>query len=370
MGAGALLAGCGIPPARANGQSIDDRSDIDKKLTWSNWQAYMDVSEEDETVYPTLVGFEEKYGIDVTYVEDVNDNTEYFSKIQPQLAAGQTISSDVFVVTDWMAARLIQLGYAQKLDHNNIPNLKNLAPALLNVGYDKGRNYSATWQSGFGGIAVNREVVGDLQIESMQQLFTEPSLNGRVTVLSEMRDTVGLTLQSLGYDSSDFTDSQFNEAINMIGEAVNSKQIRQFTGNDYTSGLASGDLAACVAWSGDVIALQADAPAIEMVLPEAGYTLWSDNYIIPILSAHKKNAELLIDYYYDPEVAATLAAWVNYITPVPAAKAFAEEIDPELAENQLIFPNEATLAKSHVFMELNEELDERYSRAFNKLSGA
>ncbi|AZI57048.1 extracellular solute-binding protein [Nakamurella antarctica] len=367
----AFLAACGINPARPGRLTVPDRSDMDKFVNWSNWQGYMDVDANDSSIFPTLVGFQDEYGITVNYTEDVNDNTEYFSKIHPQIAAGQTITADLFVVTDWMAAKLIQLEYVQELDHANIPNLANLNPALQKVTFDPGRKYSATWQSGLAGIAVNHAVVGkDKTVESMNQLLTDPSLAGRITLLKEMRDTVALCLQDLGYDASDFTDSQFMEAINMIGEAVNSGQVRQFTGNDYVPSLVSGDLAACAAWTGDVVALQNDSDDFEMVLPKAGYPLWSDNCVIPAAAAHKKNAEMIINYYYEPRVAATLSEYVNYITPIPTAKAFAAEDDPAIANNQLIFPGDEILSNAHVFMALDGETDARYSKIFDKLSGA
>lgn len=349
---------------------VPDLSDTDKTVNWASWPLYIDVDPNDPNKHPTIDGFTAKTGIKVTYTEDVNDNDSYFAKIQPQLAGGQAIAADVFVVTDWMVQKLMRLGYLQQLNHENIPNFRNMTPALQQVGYDPGRKYSMTWQSGMGGIAYNPKATGGKAVETMDQLLTDPSLRGKVTLLTEMRDTVGLVLQDLGFNSSDFTDEQFNKAMAKLQAAVDSKQIRKFTGNDYAQGLAKGDIAAAVAWTGDVVQLKADNPDVQYVLPEAGCTLWSDNFVIPIRSAHKKNAELLINYYYDPAVMAIAEASINYIPPVTGTKEAVEKTDPELAKDQLIFPSDDTLKRAHTFMALDADQEKRYSAAFAKLTGA
>lgn len=373
-GTAAFLAACGISPRSSGPTTVADRTEIDKKLNWSNWQAYIDVDEDDPDKHPTLDDFEKATGIKVTYTEDVNDNNDYFAKIQPQLANGNAISADTFCVTDWMADKIIRLGYALPLDHANIPNLANLDPQLLKIDYDPGRKYSVTWQSGLTGIATNPKATGGKAIETMDQLLTDPALHGKVTLLTEMRDSIGLVLLDLGYNPEDFTEDQFLKANAKIESAVNSGQVRSFTGNDYTQGLSSGDIAACVAWSGDVVQLQTKDPDLQYVLPEAGAMRWSDNFLIPIRCAHKKGVEELINYYLKPDVSAAVEEYVNYICPVPSAKAVvAADKDPDvaaLADNELIFPTEKSLAKLHGFMSLDEDLSTRYGDYFNKLTGA
>jgi spermidine/putrescine transport system substrate-binding protein len=362
-------AGTTASSSASSAPAVPDRSDTDKTLNWSSWPEYLDVDENDANKHPSLDAFTKQTGIKVTYTEDVNDNDQYFAKIQPLLAAGKPVSADVFVVTDWMVAKLIRLGYLQDIDHSMIPNLKNLNPELLNVSFDPGRHKSVTWQSGFAGIAYNPDVTGK-PIESIDQLLTDPSLKGKVTLLTEMRDTVGLTLMDMGADCSDFTDEQFDAAIAKLQKAVDAGQIRQFTGNDYAQGLVSGDIAACVAWTGDVVQLQPDNPNLQYVLPEKGCTLWSDNFVIPNGTPHKKNAELLINYYYQPEVAASVADWVNYISPVVGAKEQLLKDDPDVANNPLIFPSDDVMKRAKVFMGLTEDQENRYNAAFAKLMGS
>lgn len=379
LGATAALAACGSPPRAGAGASggatptakaAQDLSDTEKVVNWSNWTQYIDVSE-DEKSRPTLDVFTKKTGITVNYTEDYNDNDEFYAKVRPLLEAGQDTGRDVWCSTDWMVARLIRQGYVQPLDYANIPNGQaNLEDSLKDVEFDPGRKYSLPWQSGFAGIAYNLDATGGKKIETMTQLLTDPALKGKVTLLTEMRDTVGLVLCEMGKDPSNFTADDFDAAIAMIQEAKDAGQLKGFTGNDYTDGLTKGDIAACVAWTGDVVQLQFENDKVQYTLPQAGFTLWSDNFVIPALAKHKKNAELLIDYYYDPVVMAEVEAWVNYIPPVKGTKEELAKIDPELADNPLIVPTEDVLARAKVFRGLTAEEETSFARAYSDLTSS
>jgi spermidine/putrescine transport system substrate-binding protein len=368
----ASLAACGTSgtskTVSVKDQAAKDLSDKEKIVKWSNWPEYIDVDDKTQK-RPTLDKFAEKTGIKVTYVEDYNDNDEFFAKVKPQLSSGEDTGRDVWCSTDWMVARLIRLNWVQKLDKTNIPNAKNLEPNLQNVEYDKGRAYSLPWQSGFTGIAYNPKATGGKKIETIDQLFTDPSIKGKVTLLTEMRDTVGLTLLSLGKDPASFTDDDFNAAMDKLQKAKDSGQLKGFTGNEYGKGLASGDIAACMAWTGDVVQLKADNPSLGYVLPPTGHMIWSDNFVIPNKAKHKKNAEILINYYYDPAVMAEVEDYVNYIPPVVGSKAVLVKQDPEVANNQLIFPSSETMAKAHVFRGLSATEETKYNKAFQTLVG-
>ncbi|WP_262286613.1 spermidine/putrescine ABC transporter substrate-binding protein [Micromonospora sp. MA102] len=365
------LAGCGTKGAQQTeaGCKSDDLSATEKKLAFSNWPQYMDVDEKDESKRPSLDAFVKKSGIQVTYTEDVNDNNEFFGKVQNQLAGCQTTGRDIMVLTDWMAARMIRLGWIQKLDKAKLPNVEaNLLPSLRNRSFDSDNQLAIPWQSGLAGLAYNAKVAKE--IRTVDELLTRPDLKGKVTALSEMRDTMGLLLQSNGHDPANFTTAQFDDALNKLKKAVDSKQIRKFTGNDYAPDLAKGDIAACIGWSGDVIQLGFEDEKIKFVVPESGVMLWSDNMLVPNKATHKANAEELINYYYDPAVAAQLAAYVNYICPVKGAQAEMEKIDPDLASNTLIFPDDAMLSKSKVFMALDEKREKEYETKFQQVIGA
>ncbi|MFF0150536.1 spermidine/putrescine ABC transporter substrate-binding protein [Micromonospora sp. NPDC005203] len=371
VAAGGGLAGCGTKGAQQTeaGCVSDDLSGIERKLTFSNWPQYLDVDEQDESKRPSLDEFVRKTGIQVTYTEDINDNNEFFGKVRQQLTACQSTDRDIIVLSDWMAARMSRLGWIQKLDPANIPNVRaNLLPPLLNRSFDTDNQLSIPWQSGLAGLAYNEKVTKELR--TVDELLTRPDLKGRVTALSEMRDTMGLLLGAGGHDPSNFTTAQFDDALHQLKKAVDSGQIRRFTGNDYAPDLAKGDIAACIGWSGDVIQLSATDERVRFVAPDSGVMLYSDNMMVPNRATHKANAERLINYYYEPAVAARLAASVNYICPVKGAQAEMEKIDPELATNPLIFPDEALLSKSTMFMALDEKQEKEYEGKFQQVIGA
>lgn len=371
LAAGGSLAGCGTKAAQQTEEGCvsEDLSASEQKLIFSNWPQYMDVDEADASKRPTLDGFQAKTGIQVTYTEDVNDNNEFFGKVQNQLGACQSTDRDLFVLTDWMAARMIRLGWIQQLDAAKLPNVQaNLLPSLKGRSFDQENRIAVPWQSGLAGLAYNGGVTKE--IRTVDELLTRPDLKGKVTALSEMRDTMGLLLQANGHDPAKFTEAQFDDALAKLKRAVDSRQIRRFTGNDYAPELAKGDIAACIGWSGDIVQLGFDNDKVKFVVPDSGVMLFSDNMLVPKKATHRANAEQLINYYYDPVVAAKLAAFVNYICPVQGAQAEMEKIDPELAANPLIFPDDAMLTKSAVFMALTEQQEKTYESKYQQVIGA
>jgi spermidine/putrescine transport system substrate-binding protein len=274
----------------------------------------------------------------------------------------------MFTLTDWMAAKMIGLGWLQELDKDNLPQVQaNLIENLRSPSWDPDRKYSVPWQSGLTGIAYNADLTGE--IASFEDMVTNPEYKGKITLLSEMQDTMIFFLRMVGADPADFSDDEWGQALDRLEEVKSSGQIRQFTGNEYRQDLAQGNIVACEAWSGDVIQLQFDNPAIKFVAPEEGMALWSDNSLVPNRAEHKANAEKLMDYYYDPTVAAELAAWVNYICPVDGAQEAMTKIDPELAENVLIFPDDSLLADTYDFMALTPEEEQKYQDDFARVIG-
>ena len=378
LGLGAL-AGCGTSGTPTSGpaagtagatgpKAAADTSDTDKKVNWANWTLYLDYDDKTKK-YPSLEAFQKESGITATYAEDIEDNDSYYGKVSGQLKNGQDIGKDIIVLTDWMAARVIRQGYVQKLDAAAIPNKKNIAKAYASPDYDPGRDYSLTWQGGFAGLAWNKEKVPG-GLKSVADLW-KPELKGRVEVLSEMRDTIGLIMGSQGVDfSGDFTDDQFMAGIDELQKQVSSGQIRSVKGNSYKEDLISGDALAVIGWSGDITQINFENDdKWAFALPDSGGTLWADNMLIPIGSPHKKNAETLMSYYYDPKVAAEVAAYVNYICPVEGAQAEMEKIDPELAKNTFIFPDADFLAGAKPFRTLTPQQETKYASAFQTVLG-
>jgi len=374
-GAALAVAACGASggdSASASGTpsaaSAADQSATDKVANWSTWPGYLDIDEASGK-RPTLETFMKQTGITVNYTEDVNDNNEFYAKVRTQLEQGQDIGRDIVVLTDWMAGIWIENGYAQKLDKAAMPNSGNVIAKLQNPGFDPGRQFSLPWQSGFGLLGWNKaqlqSAMGISSLNSLDQLF-DPKLKGRVSVLSEMRDTMGILMAYQGADPTNFTSDQWNNAIALLTKQIDNGQIRQVTGNDYLAALKSGDVTAVIGWSGDIIQL---GDAFGIALPETGGNLWTDNMLVPALAAHKKNAEAVMNYYYDPAVAAKVAAYVQYVCPVEGAQEAMKSIDPALVDNPWIFPNADTLAKSFIFMQLTPDQQLQYEKDFQTAIG-
>ncbi|MFG2789450.1 spermidine/putrescine ABC transporter substrate-binding protein [Streptomyces sp. NPDC048419] len=377
LGGGAVLgglAGCGVPAAYVGPgeRAVGDLSASDKRLTWANWPLYIDTDDDNPNRRPTLEAFEKRTGISVKYTEEINDNDEFFGKISPALMNHQQTGRDLIVMSDWMCARFVRLGWVQEMDRAKQPNVaENLDPLLRSPAFDPGRRYSVPWQSGITGIAYDRRRLGR-EIRHVSELWAD-DLKGRVTLLSGLDEAFALLMQGNGVDITKWTADDFHKVCDQVEKYVAQGRIRRFTGNDYTKDLVSGDVLACQAYSGDVIQLQADNPHIRFVVPEEGAELWSDSLMIPDRAQHKRNAERLVDYYYAPEVAADLAAWVNYVCPVPAARhvlADAKDKDTAaLAENPLIFPDSQMRKRLVIARDITSQERVEFAKRWNKIVG-
>ncbi|GHG27682.1 polyamine ABC transporter substrate-binding protein [Streptomyces hydrogenans] len=374
VGATGLLAACGVKPAyvaedRRAGRDLSGR---ERSVTFANWPLYIDTDDDDPRKRPSLDAFRERTGIAVRYTEEINDNDEFFGKIGPALMNGQAVDRDLIVVSDWMAARFVRLGWVQKMDRAAQTNVADhLDPQLRRPVFDPGRLHSVPWQSGITGIAYNRRALGR-ELRSTRQLW-DADLRGKVTLLSGLDESISLLMQGNGADVTRWTGDDFDAVCEQVEKLVATKHIRRFTGNDYIKDLASGDVLACQAYSGDVIQLQADNPDIEFVVPEEGGELWAESLMIPNLARHKANAEKLVDYYYEPEVAAELAAWVNYVCPVPAAQnVLADSGDEELAalaEDPLIFPDREMRSRLSIARDITASERKDMARRWNGIVG-
>jgi spermidine/putrescine transport system substrate-binding protein len=364
IGAAGLLAACG----KKTDTNATSTADTGGTVRWANWTLYLDYDSKTKT-YPTLEAFQKQSGIKVDYKEDVNDNDEFYGKVQGQLKLGQDIGYDIVTLTDWMAARWIRLGYTQKLDEGTLPNKKNILDKLSNVGFDPGRNNSLTWQTGMAGFGWNKEKIPG-GIHTVDQLFA-PANKGKIEVLSEMRDTMGIIMQYQGVDiESNFTEAQFMNAIDFLQKMISDGFIRKVAGNSYKEDLISGDAIAVIGWSGDLFQLASENDGkFDFAVPDSGGTLWSDNMMIPSTSHNKTNAEKVMNYYYEPAVAALVAQYVNYICPVQGAQAEMEKLDPKLAASPYIFPDEKALSGVKVFRALTPAEETTFSTAFQKASG-
>jgi spermidine/putrescine transport system substrate-binding protein len=327
--------------------------------TFANWPLYIDKQ--------VIADFDERFGGKCDYAEEINGNFEFFDKVSKQLQAKQPIGRDMVVLTDFLASRWVRLGYCEPLDRKNIPNASNLVEGLKTINYDPLREFTLPWQSGAVGLGYNPRKTGRV-IESIGDLF-DPRFKGRVTMLSEAYDSASTVLLGDGEDSSQATLDQLLGAIEKIGEANREGQFRRFTGNDYTEDLAKGDAWISLAYSGDLVQLQADNPELRFAYPEEGAVLFTDNMILPAKAEHFYAAEAMMNYVYEPEVAAKIAAAVNYIPPVAGVQDILAKQNPKLAENPLIFPSEEIRAKLQPYPVLSPADERTMQQAMAKVTG-
>jgi spermidine/putrescine transport system substrate-binding protein len=360
LGAAGLLAACG---------GGSDSADSANTVRFGNWPLYLDYDEETQK-YPTLDKFTAETGVAVKYFEDYNDNDEFFGKVQAQLKLGEDIGYDVVTPTDWMAARWIRLGYAQKFDVANVPNKVNILDSLASPSFDPNREQSLTWQGIMAGFGWNVEK-NPKGIRTIDQLFA-PQNKGKIIVLSEMRDTIGIILRSQGVDLQKVTEDQFMNAVDFMAKKISDGWIRGVKGNEYAVDLTSGDATAVIGWSGDMFILASENEGkFDFAIPDSGGTISGDNMMIPstVSAEGKANAEKLINFYYDPAIAAEVAAYVNYVCPVKGAQEEMEKIAPELASSLYIFPDAATSKKLSVFRSLTPAEETTWGEAFQKAAG-
>ena len=360
LGAAGLLAACG---------GGSDSADSANSVRWGNWPLYLDY-DEDTKKYPTLDKFSEQTGITAEYFEDYNDNDEFYGKVQAQLKLGEDIGYDVVTPTDWMAARWIRLGYTQKFDAANIPNKSNILDSLASPSFDPNREQSMTWQGIMAGFGWNT-AKNPKGIRTLEELFA-PQNKGKIVVLSEMRDTIGIILLAQGVNLQTVTEDQYMSAVDYMAKQISDGWIRGVKGNEYAEDLTSGDATAVIGWSGDMFILKAENEGkFDFAIPESGGTISGDNLMIPSTASAegKANAEKLINFYYDPAIAAEVAAYVNYVCPVKGAQAEMEKIAPELASSPFIFPDDAMSKRLNVFRSLTPAEETSWTEAFQKAAG-
>ena len=335
---------------------------VEGSLTISQWPLYVDPGPKG-----TVREFERETGVDVEYLEDINDNVEFFGKMRPMLERGDSGDRSLITVSDWLAARMYKLGYLQRFDYSRLPNVKeNLLPALRHPAADPERAFTVPWQSGMTGLIVRIDKAPE--VDEIADLF-DPSYKGKVTLLTEMRDSVPLTLKSMGVDPEKATTDEWLAAVDKIEEAADSGQIRRFTGNDYIKDLPKGDTWVAMGWSGDAIQLQREDPNIRFVMPKEGCMLWSTSMEIPVGAPNPQAAQAFIDFVYDPEVQADIAEYVNYVTPVKGVREILRKRDPELAENELIFPTEEFTRNCSFEPVLGGEQGQAVTEAFQQAMG-
>ncbi len=328
------LAACGGGGAGGgNGgeTTVAEGGKAEGELVFSNWPGYIDPGKNG-----TIAEFEDKTGIKVDYIEDINSNDSFFGKLQPQLEQGQSGGRSLFVVADYMAEQMHDLGYLQEIEKDDLPTVfENFLPSLKSPSFDPERRFSVPWQGGMTGIWVDTSKAPE--IKSVNDLF-DPKYKGKVTMLDELRETPALVMLAEGVDPAKASADEWLAAIDKIKSAADSGQIRRFTGNDYTEDLTAGNIVAAIGWSGDASLIE--NPNAEWRMPTEGCVRWSENMVIPVGAPNTAAAIAFMNFVYRPEVAADITEWVEYISPVDGVKPILEKNGSELAESEIVFPSD------------------------------
>ncbi|PSK98592.1 spermidine/putrescine transport system substrate-binding protein [Murinocardiopsis flavida] len=369
----ALAAGCGIRgqkrPEVSAAEFWDGRRRTGR-LRFANWPLYMD---EDRT---QLAQFTDATGVRVAYDEAIQDNPSWFGRIQPILANGGDIGCDLMVVTNGLElGKLLALNYLAPLDHARLPNFaEHGADLYKDTAYDPGNTYCVPYTSGLTGIAYNPEYV-DREITSLDDLW-DPAFKGRVGMMRDPQEIANFGLLRTGAEPEKSGEREWQAAARALRGQREAGIVRAYYEQDYIQPLTNGDVWLTMAWSGDIFQQNAtEGTDLRFVVPEEGATIWTDNMIIPFTSRSPVDAVMLMDFLYDPEVAAGLTEYINYVTPVPEAKdrilAHAEDAEgddraflTELAESPLVFPTEDEYARLHGYVPLEPGEDEGFTSLF------
>jgi spermidine/putrescine transport system substrate-binding protein len=362
------------PPSTAPVETKGVEATYGPELNWANWCCYLDVDPKDKTKWKTLEDFKAAHGTTVNYQEIIDENEGFVASISNQITAGQDPGWDIIVVTDWMVARLVRLGWLEKFSLNNMPNfVANVRDVYKNNTFDAAMEQHAPWQTGMTGIGYDPTKTGELK--SLKSLFeVNPKWKGKTEFLTEMRDAIGLTMLAAGLDPTKPTRADADKAIQMMQKAQKDGIVRDVKGNAYTEDLTSGDAVLCMAWSGDVVGLAADAPNVKFLFPDEGVMFWTDNAVIPKGAVHKGTAELMIDYCYVPEHQAQIEAGISYVTPVKGVQelyqASTDAATKALATDPLRFPPAELEPKLIQFGILNEDDEKYFNEQFAKVIGS
>lgn len=367
-GLASFLAACGIEgTAEKNvselaklAASVNHPKVPIENWTFANWPLYIDKA--------VLGEFDDQYGGNVKYVEEINDNNEFFGKVLPQLTTGKPIGRDIVVLTDPMAARWVRSSFLTPIDKRNIPNgVNNLTDSLKSPPFDPQRLFSLPWQSGSLGLGYDIEATGR-ELTSIEEFFN-PEWKGKVTMLNDVLDTASTVLIGDGVDPTTADLDRHLQAVEKVDQAAKAGQFRRFTGNDFTTDLTKGNIVLALAFSGDMVQLQAENPNLRFTYPEEGAILWTDNMLLPALVEHPYAAETFMNFAYEPEVAAKIAAYVNYIPPVKGVQEIIAKTDPELAENPLVFPPDEQQKKFFSYQQFSSPQRQELDRAFARVTG-
>ena len=381
------LAGCSIPGSKNSGGSLGGQAWRDEiaafwskqkqhnQLNFENWPLYIDVGKGSD--HPSLDLFTKQTGIKVNYKEDIQDDASFYGKIAPVLKSGSNVGFDLMVITNGFELdNLFERDYLVPLDQNRMTNFyANASDLVKDPSYDRGNVYTMAWQSGITGIGYNPKLVGK-EITSWSDLL-DPALKGKVGMFADNQDLPSCALCAIGVNPETSTPADWKKAADWLNKQR--PLVRKYYDQSYIGALKRGDLWATMAWSGDVFASQADNPDLRFVVPKEGAVIWTDNMCIPIRASNPLDAMIYMDYVYQPKIAAMLADYINYITPVSATQQIFQQDAKDatsksdrayyqnLSTSPMIFPKPSDFAKLHRYPVMSNALEQTWNSLFEPI---
>jgi spermidine/putrescine transport system substrate-binding protein len=377
MAASSVLAACGVSGGKAakTSTSFWDGKKQTGHLVFANWPLYIDVAHKQ---HPSLELFTKQTGIQVAYKEVINENDSFYGKIEPSLAAGQSTGYDIIVITDGIyLSKLMQANYLIPLDHAQLPNFNQYAgPFVKNPSYDPGNKYTVAWQSGMTGIGYNPKYIKE-PITSFQDLLN-PKYKGKIGMFGDNQDLPNLALLGIGVKPEDSTPADWQKAADMLKKQR--PLVRKYYDQNYIGPLSKGDIWISMAWSGDIFQANLSTPGLNLkwIAPKEGAVIWTDNMCIPIHAQHPVDALKMMNFVYDPKIAAMIAEYVNYITPVPAAKSVIQQDAAKasgsdrkyldaVASSPLVFPTPQITSNVHAYRVLTADEEKQWDAIFEPI---
>ncbi|WP_256257058.1 polyamine ABC transporter substrate-binding protein [Nonomuraea pusilla] len=379
--AGLALAACGVQGKKAAPPKADAVQDYWSKQTkhgkvvFANWPEYMP---EDKA---PLEKFKQATGISYEYKEVIQENAEFFGKAEPVLRAGQSLGYDIVVMTNGVQLQhMIDLGYVVPLDHSKLPNFAaNAGEKYKNRSYDPGNVYTVPFASGVTGIAYNTKYVKD-DITSIEALF-DPKYKGRVGMMADAQEIGNFGMIATGANPENSTEADWKKAGEKLKAQRDAGIVRKYYDQSYIDAVSKGDIWLSMAWSGDVFQRQLAGEPVKFVVPQEGGTIWTDNMLIPKGAANPVDALMLMDFLYQPAIAAELDEFIQFVTPVPSVQDLLKEkaktaagADKKaleaMAESPLMFPSEADYAKLHSYTKLTTQQEQVFNPIFQSITQA
>ncbi|KAB8197046.1 extracellular solute-binding protein [Nonomuraea phyllanthi] len=379
--AGLALAACGVQGQKAAPPKADAVKDFWSKQTkhgsvvFANWPEYMP---EDKG---PLEKFKQATGISYEYKEVIQENADFFGKADPVLRAGQPLGYDIVVMTNGIQLQhMIELGYVTPLDHSKLPNFAANAGQKYKVrAYDPDNKYTVPYMSGVTGIAYNTKYV-DEEITSIASLF-DPKYKGRVGMMADAQEVGNFAMFALGIDPEKSTEADWKKAGEKLKAQRDAGIVRKYYDQNYIDAVSKGDVWLTMAWSGDIFQRQLAGEPVAFVVPDEGGTIWTDNMLIPKGAANPVDALMLMDFLYQPAVAAELDEYVQYVSPVPAVQDLLREKAKtatgddrksleDMVDSPLMFPSDADYARLRSYTQLTTQQEQVFNPIFQSVTQA